>query len=463
MPTIIERRRIPTSLHTQPDRRFLSTYSPIRSISAVLGLVLIGSAFSGCGNQASVSTSPQASGVTVPTVMATPSVSAALPSRSPEVTPSSGLPTGNWTGLHWTAAKTTANVWTQSNGSGPYATGNVTESGWAVFGWDKGYVAFDVITTKAKSGSETTIIETEHSTDGLSWSAGQSFSPPPVDPTNGTNSGVSGVLQGPAGLLAYDYTDCVCVCIVRIYPLAVSPDGVTWQTVKGSIVGNGLDAGPMGYIATEGTSVETSQDGINWTKTRLSGTTSARVGRVDSAEWFAGGFVAWSETHEGMSPSSMCGPYPIYDQPALWFSADGKTWTQQVLPNSYSGKVATGDICLVNGDLLLAEEWDGSGSPNKVWGSRDGTTWTPTDITCADFGGMAFAGHYLNNSFDPYGNWTLEVLGPDFQYQALSETGDLPNSQDVWAYHGWTDALGPAGLIVSDGLGGLWIGVPTAG
>lgn len=269
--------------------------------------------------------------------------------------------------------------------------------------------------------------------------------------------------RGPAGLLAYDHTGDICSPVPTIYPLAVSPDGVTWRTVTGNIVANGLDAGPMGFIATEGTSVEISQDGINWTKAKLSSTASARVDRVDSAEWIEGGFVAWSETYEGMSRGQMCGPEPIYDKPALWFSADGKAWTRQVLPNSYSGKVATGDICLVNGDLLLAQEWDGSGSPYKVWRSSNGTTWIPTDITCADFGDMEFAGHYLSNSIDPYGNWTLGVLGPDFQLQSLSETGDLPNSQDVWANHGWTDVLGPAGLIVSDGLGGLWIGVPSAG
>lgn len=196
MPTIVERGRIPTSLHTQPDPRFLSSHIPMRFISGVLGLVLLVGAFSGCANRASVSTSPQTSGVTVPTTRATPSVSAARPSSSPPLTPSPGLPTGNWTGIHWTAAKTSADVWTRSIGSGPYGTGNVTDSGWAVFGWDKGYAAFDAITTVAKNGSETTVIESEHSTDGLSWSAGQSFSPPSVDRTIGANSGQLHVLQG---------------------------------------------------------------------------------------------------------------------------------------------------------------------------------------------------------------------------------------------------------------------------
>ena len=266
--------------------------------------------------------------------------------------------------------------------------------------------------------------------------------------------------RGPAGLLAYDHTGDICSPVPTIYPLAVSPDGVTWRTVTGNIVANGLDAGPMGFIATEGTSVEISQDGINWTKTKLSGTSSARVGRVDSAASFTGGFVVWSETYEGTVRSTICGPEAIYDKPALWFSVDGKTWTPEVLPDGYPGKVATGDVCSFDGSRVLADEW-GESRNHRSLSSPDGATWTSSDVGCGDISNLALEGHFLN-TVDPYGDWTAQIVGPDLQFHALAETGDGPIA-DIWASPGSSEALGPGGLIVSNGQGTLWIGVPTAG
>ncbi len=345
---------------------------------------------------------------------------------------------------------------------GGSSKGNVTESGWSVFGWDDGYVAFDVVTTKSKNGSKVTVIDTEHSTDGISWSAGGSFTPPSFTPDvpDQQSPSVDGIEEGPVGLLVYDDYDCVCAChFPTIHPLGASTDGVTWQTVQGVVVGDWLDAGSAGYIVTEGDQVEISQDGISWTRTRLSGKAFATVDSIDSGASSAGGFVITSETYGPPTQGAMCVQFPIPMNPTVWFSADGKNWVRQILPGGIAKGYGSATVCHINAHILLAQEWDGS---ELDWTSTDGEAWTSasTGFSCE---GMPLAGHYLLDSFDPYGNWTVEVLGPDLHYEALAETGDEPNWHDVWADHGWVDALGPAGLIVSDGQGGLWVGVPFAG
>jgi hypothetical protein len=349
------------------------------------------------------------------------------------------------------------------DGLGPYVKGNVTESGWTVLGWDGGYVAFDEFTTESKSGS-TTVIETEHSRDGLTWFAGPSFNPPAAD-REIAGEGYLGVVQGPGGLLVYDEADCVCECVdPSLAPLAVSRDGVTWQTVKGNIVGNWVDGGPSGFIVAQGSEVATSQDGISWTKTKLRGTAAVKVDRIDSGASFSGGFAVWSETYAGMTRGGMCGPMSIFVKPALWFSADGRTWAQEKLPDSFGRDAATAaDVCHIGGRLLFAEEWDDQGS-SRGWTSIDGVTWTSvsSDFYCGA-AAMPIADHYLYDSFDPYGNWTLQVLGPDLHFGALAATGDLPSLGAWWTASGGFDVLGPAGLIVSQGQGDLWIGVPVAG
>jgi hypothetical protein len=265
----------------------------------------------------------------------------------------------------------------------------------------------------------------------------------------------------------YSDWDCVCACpIPTIVPIAVSPDGVSWRTVQGKVVGNWLDAGAAGYIATQGTDVEMSPDGISWVSSKVSGTASVSVDHLNSGVSFAGGFVVSSETYKGMTISSMCLSTPISFNPAVWFSADGKTWAQQVLPDAYTGLGQEIGVCRINDHLLLADQ--STGSDWLHWTSTDGRSWKPvsTDLHCGNtqeptvWGLKVLSGHYFYDAFDPYGNYTLEVLGPDLQFIAPHQTGDVPDWQDVWSNDG-ADALGPAGLIVSDANGNLWIGVPT--
>jgi hypothetical protein len=376
---------------------------------------------------------------------------------------------GNWTGIHWTHLKTAAEVW--------------TDSGWNVFGWDGGYVAFGVLAAQADSGSQVARVRTQHSTDGVSWFPGRSFDVPPADqalPYGGlaAGAGVAGVVQGPGGLLAYDYYDCVCACVVpRVVPLAVSTDGANWQAVKGNVVGNWLGAGPAGYIITDGTAVQISHDGVSWTKAQVRGTASVKVDRIDSGTSFGGGFVISSEAYAGMVDGVKCPVrYPIPGNPMVWFSADGKTWTPQVLPDRFSGPGYGIEVCRFN-ELLLAEEW--TDVDKLQWSSVDGKTWTSTsaDVGCSEggagglmrFGGvMSFAGHYIYvgppcDMGSPY--WGVRAISPDLRLETMPQTGDLPG----WRWFGegpgalGVEALGPAGLILSDGQGNLWIGVPTEG
>ncbi len=441
-------------------------------VGLIAALVLVVTA---CGS------SSASLGATRPTTSSAPPTStptlASTPLGTPTPTAVPTLATGQWTGIHWShlQTKTTAEVWLRTSGSGPFQNGNVTESGWTVFGWDKGYVAFDVVTTKPKKGASTVVIQTEHSLDGISWSAGQSFVPPTFAPRWGEQDTprVDDVIPGPSGLLAYEYYDCVCVCPTpTIHPLAASPDGVNWQTVKGSVVSNWLGAGGAGYVATEGTEVQISQDGISWIKAKVIGTATARIDRLDSGASFAGGFVVSSETFKGMTQGSMCVNTPIPFNPAVWYSADGRSWDRQTLPGADLGLGQSIEVCRINDGLLLAVEPTASGWLH--WNSTDGRTWTSvaTDLLCGE-DSQAYGFWQVDNRYfnlvpsDP--DLLIEVLGPDLQYAYLHQTGDAPDWHDIWygAYGvynvDYAVALGPAGVIVSDGRGNLWVGMPTTG
>ncbi len=381
------------------------------------------------------------------------------PTTSARATPAPDptMATGEWTGLRWTHTQTTEDVWTTD----PY-------EGWQVFGWDGGYVAFHGVRRGTGDDWVLAEVQTKHSVDGRLWLPGQTFAVPSIDGSEGRGE-VGGVVVGPAGILAYDYHNCVCACVVpRVVPLAVSQDGVLWQTVKGNVVGNSLDAGPSGYVLTEGTSFATSQDGVSWTRTRVKGLPSIRVDRLETGTLFPGGLVFTSKAFDGWTKGGMCISYPITAAPALWFSPDRKTWTRQALPGSTSDN-STFDpslsVCRL-GDLLLAQQY--GGSEWSSWSSSDGQTWTPlaTDYLCGDTS-LIFGRHVLRMSFDEWGTFSLDVLGSDLRYKRILHSGDVPDWEAVWkddsgaANSAAQVALGPAGLILSDGRGDLWIGLPT--
>jgi hypothetical protein len=198
-----------------------------------------------------------------------------------------------------------------------------------------------------------------------------------------------------------------------------------------------------------------------------------KISRIDSGTSFAGGFIISSEASGGMSDPGVCGRAPIPKDPAVWFSADGKTWTPQPLPGQHRGAGDSITVCRING-LLLAEEWMLDG--RLQWSSTDGRAWTTTsaDVGCSgdgpggmmSFGGlMPLAGHYLYTDppDDMYGNaWQVRVVSADLHLETMLQTGDVP----WWDWYGeglGAEVLGPAGLILSDGNGNLWVGVPTDG
>src|ERR1035437_3191738 len=97
------------------------------------------------------------------------------------------LPTGRWTSIHWTQV-TTLPVLAQ-------AQATVGDKGdVSIFGWSRGYVAFDEV-RDGPNGAAVTEIHTFSSADGVNWTSGARL-------TYGYPVYISGVVEGPAGLLA---------------------------------------------------------------------------------------------------------------------------------------------------------------------------------------------------------------------------------------------------------------------
>src|SRR5664279_4475732 len=96
-------------------------------------------------------------------------------------------PTGLWASIQWTQVITPpvlAQAPATPGGFGPR---------WSVFGWSRGYVAFDEVLDGPNAA--VTEIYTFSSPDGLNWTSGTRL-------TYGYPVYISGVVEGPAGLLA---------------------------------------------------------------------------------------------------------------------------------------------------------------------------------------------------------------------------------------------------------------------
>jgi hypothetical protein len=396
--------------------------------------------------------------------------STASPSGIPTtVTPLPTLPPGDWTGIHWTHFKTTADVWLGSPSVGSTSDG-VSVDYWSVFGWTEGYLAFAIAATTS-NGKNSAVVETKHSADGLTWENGSSFVPPPQAGLTGLDaSEVDGLLSGPSGLLAYTWAGCNCGCVPRVYPLAVSPDGVNWRSVTGDVVGEWLDAGPSGYIAPHGKDVQTSVDGVSWTRFSLTGAARAEIDEINSATSFPGGYAITGEKHGPASGG--CSDLPESLNPTIWLSRDGTHWEKHNPPGVADKGDASLWVCTI-GELLVAEEI--FADQTREWTSVDGKTWkrVPLNEGMNQFACLGDAQNDPDNSNDfimgsHYLRWMLdgqsgiEVLGPDLLYRPLTQTGEAPNVQLLG-----TGILGPRGLVVPDVdvdlNGDLWIGTLVAG
>ena len=418
-----------------------------------------------------------ASSTVTPTADAAATISDATnPPPTPTVVPValssvSPLPSGRCASIHWTHVATPpafAQVSANPPGFG----------GFRVFGWSRGYVAFEEGYI-ADTSSNTSKFRTFSSADGVHWQSGQVV-------TFGASIYISGVVEGPAGLLAVGtYIPGVCGGSPDVAAVWRSTDGMSWRQVAVfSVDAGAIDGGSAGYIATGNPSRNAnaawlSSDGANWKHVDLTADTFKGVQVVESGTAFAGGYVI---AGAALGEPSGCGGGQAGITGALWWSADGTAWSRDSLSGAASGEEITMSVRRINDHALLASESSYGSSTNTTansyWTSTDGRTWRSASLPST-------ASSYPPISVLTNGQRGLELVPPNLVYGVsgfqtgqvtpsqiyafddnlslvkLAQTGDGPDA--AWANEGTTQALGPTGLVVmsSDGLS-LWLGVPGA-
>jgi len=376
--------------------------------------------------------------------------------------PVAPLPAGNWTSIHWTKIAGQDDVWAEPTDSDNYPAGVDNESGWTLYGWSRGYLAFDQLETDNDDGSWRLVTKTKTSSDGAHWQLGGEFTQKggvDDDPPD-MQDGIGGVVEGPAGLLAIGTAHADCGSNTYAWPEALSADGRTWKTVQTDAYGATVDGGASGYITAGSDGVWTSTDGLTWKSVDMKGAAFAGYTGIEGGTSVAGGFVLSGET---TFPDKTCGnsSTPAV-MPTLWSSPDGATWTKDTLPNAKPQSGLSLFVCRFNDHLLVASEVSG---PDANWMSKDGLTWTPAPATPVAL--CPYVPLYSDNvvlsvgtrtmvmlNSDPKKIWTLRA---DLTLVALSQTGSQPPVGDVGAI------FGPAGLIVGDDDGNTYVGVPVAG
>jgi hypothetical protein len=319
-----------------------------------------------------------------------------------------------------------------------------------VFGWSGGYSGlwFPMV------GSAVPWV----SSDGLSWTQA-----PAVDtagtPTVGSGSMVE--FEGPAGLLAvFGPGAYMCECYVAgsINGLWTSADGASWKpedpkAAFGSDVVVGVAARPSGYVAVGRTeagspAIWRSSDARTWDAVDLPTSIfeNAYFQRVGA---FAGGFVASGSI--GV-PDGQLGDFRVIT-PAMWWSADGSSWTRVTVPGAVAGPATSAYVASGGGSEPLITAWiRGSGSDATRWISRDGQAWRMTVAPAIvgdqpyDFGErMLLVARPPSSPGEP----EISVLAADSSIKPLAQTGDVP--ADAWSGYP-TVTLGPTGLLVCDGM-----------
>ena len=413
--------------------------------------------------EASPAVTPEASAtssyVTAPTE-ATTAAPVALSSVAP-------LPAGKWKSLHWTQVTTPpAFVQAEARLSGDF------NGQFSVFGWSRGYVAFGV-----GASANTSDIYTLSSADGVHWQGGQVLKFAGI-------VYISGVVEGPAGLLAVGtYVPSMCGGTPDVAAAWRSTDGITWRQVAVfSVDAGAVDGGSAGYIATGNLSRDVndawlSLDGATWKHVDLTASAFKGVQAIESGTAFSGGYVIAGAATVGGEGG--CGGGSATLTGSLWWSADGTSWFRDSLSGTTPGDQVSMNVCRISDHALLASESSSNSTTNvtvnSYWISTDGRAWRSAVLP------------WLENSYRcmsvlTNGQRGLLVEPPSLNYGAggqeaaqvvpsgiyafeddlslvkLAQTGDGPD--DAWANEGTTQALGPTGLVVvtTDGSS-LWFGV----
>jgi hypothetical protein len=434
----------------------------LSTVVVVFGIVgLIG----GCSsNQVA---SPSTSQVTEPTTgIAAASPSSALsptPTATPGPTPVPSAapladvgpaPDGRWTAIQWIDA----------GGGFPQLAKTPSETyNLNLYGWSRGLVAF---ASDGGHGSESfrppTLVSTSTS-DGLHWSA-----PSPIDVSGFPDQiDIAQVAEGPAGLVAVGrYPADTCGGPPVIAGLWHSTDGTTWRRValpRSMVRGHveGLDGGSAGYIATGKQSdgktpgIWLSQNATTWRTLPLPKPPSGTL-VVNGATSFAGGLVVAGAV---LGPEGCGGASSIH--PAVWWSADGSSWTRESLPGASTAAGASVSIHRLNDEEIVAVSQ--AGDTPDAWVSTDGRTWSKVQTPTIE----ALFGTVTDNrrsmvvaAPSDQGQLTFETVGDQLDVAPMPQTGDGP-VQTADSIPTIT-AVGPTGVVVVSVDGShLWLGVPS--
>ena len=326
-----------------------------------------------------------------------------------------------------------------------------------VLGWSKGYLGFTSAYVRATGKMQGLIVTS--SADGLHWRGSGRLDLGSDD----FAVVVTRVVEGPAGLLA-TAEGVGCALGKPAVRMWRSADGAAWTPVDlGRVFGadslTGVSGGSAGYIVLAAKGKErvvwTSLDGASWRKAAVA---SGGFG-AQSVASFQGGFIVAGRT-QAVSPDCVGiadGPYVG----SVWSSLHGSTWTSAKLPNVLVGTDATMSLDRLSDATVLAREQTvvGNAPDNAVqsqaWTSTDALTWREDDA-------LAGSGYPLTDG--------TRTVFADLTDQSQPEISALTDDLRVVKLPAGTDApiagpdgrvaLGPAGIVVTDGSGASsWLGV----
>jgi hypothetical protein len=363
------------------------------------------------------------------------------PSASP-------LPTAAGRALRWNAVSLPAKLVATSDS--PFQN--------ALFGWSRGYLAFH---ENVNSGATVPWI----SADGRQWQQGKS-----LDMTGiGQGAQVEEVVEGPVGLLALgrapgcvdDGYGCVPEPATALW---TSADGASWTRVDlrkafgGAAVGD-VSAGPKGYMAvsrssdssTASPAVWLSADGQTWRAASLAPETFEDAylarGAVLGDGFLVAGRIGSLEGWGG-------GDFPA-TTPAIWWSADGSYWSRVALADAAAAPEAEAAITKIAAGKLVADvaRWDCSCPPegdDQAWTSSDGRTWEAAATQFPSATVVLSDGHQALQVVSSDGALTVAISSDGFEWAQVAVSG--PGPADVS-----DEAYGPAGVLVEDSSGNLWL------
>ena len=333
-----------------------------------------------------------------------------------------------------------------------------------LYGWSRGLVAFGSDGGRDSGSFRRPTLASTLSSDGVHWST-----PSPIDVSGFPDRvEIAQVAEGPAGLVAVGrFPPDTCGGPPVIAGLWYSKDGRIWRAVRlpTSMVRGHVetfDGGSAGYIATGKQSdgktpgIWLSQDATTWRTTALPKPSNGTL-VVSGATSFAGGLVVAGAV---LGPDGCGGASSVH--PAVWWSADGSSWTRQSLPRASTAAGASLSIRRLNDNEVVATLE--AGDTPEAWVSTDGRTWSavPTPTLDAIFATVTDNRRSIvvtPPSNNP-GNWTFQTVGDQLDVADLPQTGDGPvqTADSVPT----VTAVGPTGLVAVSGDGSrLWLGVPS--